>query len=510
MIPGEMRILVAALVLGAACHDQTTATEPARKPAPTPAAAPAEVAAITPPAAPPDAAPAPPPAPPAPTTVTQLAPGGIEETCQLLVAFPFTPDDVKVDPGQMRWYRKDDFEEIQELCAMSLYETQSTDSVTAVGICPKTHWSTPALEVHAIDKAGLDKTYFEKNRCARDRRVRGAKKVAKLKVPVYGKEPESSLMYFHLSRLLGADPYIVPVTYRTISRKELRRWTQLALQTLHGRELPRLNPLEGWSVLYYRHKKGDGVVGGAFFENARGEQYYDPFTYINKRAEQRISYVQQFRSRPYYKVVASKRAVADQLTFDPGKPKEFDRTLQALATAQDFTHMMILDHLFNQRDRSGNINSRVRYHYLDGDHLRWKKEPKSDDERAKMVGLDRLLLKDNDDGLRWDRFGLLNATLIIDEIRHVDTITYARLQWLAGLMSDPTTNDKVKAYFIDDVHVSEKSYDDIRARVIDLAARFERKHAAGELMVDLDLEPALAQRPLADVPPSVATQAGGH
>jgi hypothetical protein len=127
-----------------------------------------------------------------------------------------------------------------------------------------------------------------------------------------------------------------------------------------------------------------------------------------------------------------------------------------------------------------------------------------------MVPLDRLLLKDNDDGLRWDRFGLLNATLIIDEIRHVDSVTYARLQWLAGLMSDPATKDAVKAYFIDDVHVSEKSYDDISERVIELAARFARKHAAGEMMIDLDLEPALAQRPRGDVPPAVATKAGGH
>ncbi len=111
-----------------------------------------------------------------------------------------------------------------------------------------------------------------------------------------------------------------------------------------------------------------------------------------------------------------------------------------------------------------------------------------------MVPLERLLLKDNDDGLRWDRFGLLNATLIIDEVRHLDALTYARLQWLAGLMTDPATRDAVKAYFTDSVHVSAKSYDDVSARLIDLAARFKRKHAAGALLLDLDLEPLFAMR----------------
>jgi hypothetical protein len=149
-----------------------------------------------------------------------------------------------------------------------LLRAETTDSVTAVGVCPKTHWSTPALGFHAIDKAGIKKTDFEKRRCKRDRRFRGAKKIAKFKVRVYDKEPESGLMYFHFSRLLGAAPFIMPATYRTIARSELQRWTNAALARLRG-PLYKLNPLEGWSVLYFRHRKGPDVIGGTFSENAR-------------------------------------------------------------------------------------------------------------------------------------------------------------------------------------------------------------------------------------------------
>jgi hypothetical protein len=85
--------------------------------------------------------------------------------------------------------------------------------------------------------------------------------------------------------------------------------------------------------------------------------------------------------------------------------------------------------------------------------------------------------------------------LIIDEVNHLDTLTYERLQWLAKLMTDAASKDKVKAYFVESVHVGEKSYDDVAARLIDIATRFEAKHKSGKLHLDLDLEPVLAARP---------------
>ena len=479
----------------AACSTQAT-PEPARSTVPvdveakhTPTVAKAPVPAPATPAPAPAPEPAP---PPKPTLVTHTAPEGLEEQCQLLVAFPFTPDDVKIDPQQFRWYREDDFEEIAELCSMNLYAPETTKDVTAVGICPKTHWSTPGLEVHAIDEVGMKKADFEKTRCRRDRRLRGAKKVAKFKTAVYWKEPQTALMYFHFSRLLGAAPIVPPVTFRTVSRKQLARWSSTAISTLGSKkELPRLNPLGGWVYLRQKLAKADELVPGSFSETARGEHYHKPFTYLNEKEHIRIGGIFAFRAKQYYKIVASSKPLVEMLAFDPEKPKQLNSAIQSLATAQDFTHLLILDHVFNQRDRSGNINSKVRYHYLDKDNnLRSKKKP----DVADTVALDRLLLKDNDDGLRWDRHGMLNASLIIDEIRHVDSLTYARMQWLAKLMSDEATGQQVEDYFVDSVHISRDSYQEVRERFLDLAARFEKAHTAGKLALDLDLEPAFAAR----------------
>ena len=496
-----MRLEVVLVLAGMACRSQSEAPEPANAtaqvpppPVKTPEPIPVPVVEAKQPAPEPTPPAPPPPPPPPPTTVKHQAPNGIEETCQLLVAFPFQPADVKTDPKAVRWYRKDDFEEVAELCAMSLYEAETHEGVTAVGICPKMHWSTPALEVHALDKTPLKKMDFEKQRCRIDRRFRGAKKLAKFKIPVYSREPESALLYFHFSRLLGTGSLVMPITYRTVSRAEMWKWSVAAIRTLQARELPKLNPLTGWYVLYQRHRKGPDTLDGVISENARGERYHKPFAYYPDMTT-RIGVVQQFRAQPYYKVVASKKPVSEQMTFDAVKRTRFDRQLQALATAQDFTHMMILDHLFNQRDRGGNINAKVKLHYLKDQNLRWKNKADADDDVDNMLALERLLLKDNDDGLIWDKFGYLNASKLIGEIRHLDSLTYERIQWLAKLVTDASTKDQVKAYFVDHVHITPKIYDDVRDRLIDLAERLEKKHADGTLMLDLDLEPVLARRP---------------
>jgi hypothetical protein len=435
--------------------------------------------------------------PPAATTMVEhVTPGGITESCQLLVEFPFTPPDVAADPEVERWYRNHDFSEIADLCKIDFYAPQTTQDVTAVGVCTKVHWSTPALEVHAIDQVGMKKSTFERYRCKKDRRRRGAKKVAKLKIPMYHREPESGLLYFHFSRLLGHNAFVYPTTYRTVSRREFRKWASVAIDTLTSkRELHRLNPLGGWRALFRRHRKGKDVLGGAFAENPRGEKSHYPFKALEDR-KTIIGAASVFRKRPYFKVLASRRPVTEQLDFDKTRPRVYDKSLQALTYAHDFSQMVILDTLFQQRDRGGNINSLIRYHSVDDKgRIKWKKKIDNDDDAAKMVKLERVLLKDNDDGLKWDTYGAINLSILVDEVRHLDKLTYERMQWLAGLLEDPASRATIKTYFVESVHVGGDLFDAVADRFIKLAARFEKKHADGKLMLDLGLEPLIADRP---------------
>ena len=67
--------------------------------------------------------------------------------------------------------------------------------------------------------------------------------------------------------------------------------------------------------------------------------------------------------------------------------------------------------------------------------------------------------------------------------------------WLAGLLSDATSEPVVHAYFTGVVHVTDEVYGHIRDRVIDLAKRFTELDARGDLVLDLDLTPRIAAAP---------------
>ena len=430
--------------------------------------------------------PAPP--PPPPVKVTHRSPTGVEETCQLLVPFPFTPSDVAADPASYRWYRDKDVEAIEKMCAWDLYGGKD-DSL--VGVCPKIHWSSPALELHDITKGELSKAEFEKKQCAIDRKKRGAKKLAKWKVHIYAREPESGLMYFHFSRLLGNLGFVYPATYRSIARVEAVRWSNEALATIQGtrRTEPGMwhyRPRTGWAHVRNRWQKStDDVVYGSLAKNPRGEAGHKAFKYVG---EIPLATAALYRKQPYHRTVNSDRPLA--LKFDARNAKRYQAALQSLVHAHDYTHFVIMDHLFHQRDRPGNIDGEIHYHYLEDGKLRWSKTKPTD---RPSVALERLLLKDNDEALSWKHYGSLVTSHLIDDLNHLDSVTYERIQWLAGLMSEDASKDAVAAYFRDVVHIEPEVYEAVRKRMIDLAKRLKAKHDKGKLFLDLDLEPAFAK-----------------
>lgn len=432
----------------------------------------------------------------APTVTTFTSPGGLAETCQLLVPFPFTPDGA----GRDDWYRQDDFDEIAELCAMDFYAPADTPAGPAVGVCPKIHGTQPALEIYDLADARVSKGRFEEERCPRFRKEREAKKVAKLKFSIFARERESALFYFHFSRLLGNLGFVYPATYRSIALAELARWAQEGLTIIRAGDAPK-SPGGGWFRVRQvgRSQPDDSHVRvrrarrvlldpdrpqlalGTLAKNPRGERAHERFSYLEDK--RRIGTAAGMRLTTFYKLVHSER------------PIPAGTSLQELAYARDFTAYVILDHLFHQRDRSGNIHEKRYHHFVDAaGRLHWKAKLDEDDP-ADAVPLTRLILKDNDEGLIWGNSPQLDASELIGELRHLDPVTYERIQWLAGLMRDPATAEVVKAWFLESVHVTEESYTQVRERFLEMAEGFERLHRDGRLQLDLDVAKWLVEKP---------------
>ena len=219
------------------------------------------------------------------------------------------------------------------------------------------------------------------------------------------------------------------------------------------------------------------TVYGSLAQNPRGEDS-SPEDYWTVGA---------IRGHSFYKVLSSKAPVANILNLNDPK------CLQDLALAQDMIRGVILDSIFRQVDRLGNISVDQLQHYVDRDgKVKWD-DKLSDKDKADAVSpifaLKRIMYKDNDDGMMWG-MNSISVTPILNEAHHVDKTIYNRLQWLAGLMQDsePGSDAKIKDYFVNVVHISGDNYDKLKASLLKQASSLKSRVDAKDILVDLDFE----------------------
>jgi hypothetical protein len=219
------------------------------------------------------------------------------------------------------------------------------------------------------------------------------------------------------------------------------------------------------------------LVFGSLAENPRGENS-SPEDYWTRDA---------IRGHSFYKVLSSKSPVANILNLNDAK------CLQDLALAQDMTRGVILDSIFRQVDRLGNISIAQFQHYVTAEgRIKWD-DKLSDKDKADAVSpiqsLKRIMYKDNDDGMMWGTDSI-SVTPILNETHHIDRTIYNRLQWLSGLMqgSEPGSDAKIKDYFVNAVHISGDNYDKLKASLIKQAASLKSRVESKDIQVDLDFD----------------------
>jgi len=282
-----------------------------------------------------------------------------------------------------------------------------------------------------------------------------------------------------VSRLLGHLVEVPPATYRTMDIQEFEKVGEQARTTGHP------ECTQAWADLRAMTKSAnprivlsDGkLVYGCLAQNPRGENS-SPEDYWTVGA---------IRGHSFYRVLSSREPVASVLNLNDVK------ALQDLALAQDMTRGVILDSIFRQVDRLGNISVAVLQHYVTTEgQVKWddKISDKDKTEAASpLLALKRIMYKDNDDGMNWGRDSV-SITPILNETHHIDQTIYNRLQWLAGLMQDsePGSDAKIKDYFVNTVHISGDNYDKLKASLIKQAASLKSRVDSKDIQLDLDFE----------------------
>src|SRR5438477_10141984 len=419
-----------------------------------------------------------------PATLEHSTPTGATEIAQRLIPFPFTPPDVKLkekEPlsGSNNWFTKHDKNKIDELGSLDFYAPSGPQSV---GVVPKLHNTSAGIEIYRLPPTMSKETFESKEGPYRPgitkkfSNKRDGEKIAKFKTyPI----AQPALGCFYMSRLLGHLVEVPPATYRTMDVQEFMKVGNQARTTGHPDCTAAWANLRGWtqSANPKMVLPGGKLVYGSVAQNPRGE----------KSSPEDYWTVGAIRGHSFYKVLSSRESVASVLNLNDAK------ALQDLALAQDMIRGVILDSIFRQVDRLGNISVAVLQHYVTGEgHVKWD-DKVSDQHKAEAVSpvlpLKRIMYKDNDDGMNWGRDSV-SVTPILNETHHIDQIIYNRLQWLAGLMQDtePGSDAKIKDYFVNVVHMSGDNYDKLKGSLIKQAASLKSRVDSKDIQLDLDFE----------------------
>jgi hypothetical protein len=416
--------------------------------------------------------------------VEHPTPNGVTEVAQRLVRFPFIPPDVKLKEDDALavskdWFTKHDKKEIDRLDNLDFHVSSGPQ---CVGVVPKLHNTSAGIEIYQLPPT-LSKETFEKTEgpyragvTKKYSNKRSGKKVAKFKV---GSMAESGLACFYVSRLLGHLVEVPPATYRTMDLQEFQKVGEQGRTTGHP------SCTQAWADLRAMARSGnpkvvlpDGkLVFGSLAQNPRGENS-SPEDYWTVGA---------IRGHSFYRVLSSRSPVADILNLND------TRCLQDLALAQDMTRGVILDSIFRQVDRLGNISVAVLQHYVTSEGKVTWDDKISDKDKAEAVSpiqpLKRIMYKDNDDGMMWGTTSI-SVTPILNDTHHIDQTIYNRLQWLAGLMQDsePGSDAKIKDYFVNVVHISGANYDKLKASLIKQAEALKSRVDSKDIQLDLDFE----------------------
>ena len=422
-------------------------------------------------------------------------------------------------------YHTKDSDKEQELCGIAFDNK-------AIGMCPKT-WSTSSgTIVYDISKSkyGEHPESFEAEYCPKQRalkgKVAGIDKLASFKQSVNGQFHQStsatfsqaSPLYYHFSRYLNATVDVPVAVMRTMdAQTHLHRVASRGPSLAQGR----MNAA-GWNVVvsaeknptgyiptnefYYGDPKDDLLYGamlkgpgnryGAEFNgNIAGKGYTDQYIFLQKT--------------PAFLALSSSKdfavADADGLTASRADPV-VAKALGAKVSAQqmmfwmtELSDILLLDYIFNQQDRPGNIDYLWEWYYVDpGGQLKSSRSdsatsrsgitsieaPAEAKASSKSFLIQKTQVNDNDAGGRrytnfTKKFGLL------EKVRHMNAVTYRQLIRLAG---DFKSKGPLYKYFQETFNLNDAYASAIAQNVIQAAVILKATCKSGSMKFDLSPE----------------------
>ena len=376
------------------------------------------------------------------TETTFGSPNGITERC---VRIPPVPGGV---------YDNDDLEQEAAYCAIDLYAADTA-------LCPKTWSTSPGTMVHDISEGPYagNRVEFERNACKEGKSADRLAKdtLAKFKPTMNAKGTSgtfspSPLLYYHFSRYFDMTVKVPVTVWRSIDAKaHLGDVARSGLSLSGGKHGGRMNHA-GWAALVAAEENPRSYQPTDDLFTADRSQIFGVLTsspghrYGSEINGTRVSgwgkgQNEDFQKTPAFLALRSDKALAEAIEHglnEGRKDRQIAKDMGASVTPQqmvfwmtELSEIVLLDFIFSQQDRVGNIDFTPYYYWLEGGKLKHKKakhhEPGDGSVPADAILLRRTNLNDNDAGGRVQYANFAKSTQMLEKLRHLNAGTYRKL-----------------------------------------------------------------------------------
>lgn len=379
------------------------------------------------------------------TETTFSSPNGVTERC------------IRIAPIPGGIYHKDDLKEEGSYCEIDLYDA-------VVALCPKTWSTSPGMMIYDISSGPYanDRPSFMRNACPEGKAAKdlAADELAKFKVTMNAKGTSgtfspSPLLYYHFSRYFDMTVKVPVAVWRSMDAAAHADEVARPGLSLSGKT-GRMNH-EGWRHLVEAEKNPASYSPtDELFTADRTQIYGVLLSSPGHRYGSEVNGTRKsgwgkgqsfdFQETPAFLALRSAKPLDGAITEGLSKARkdsQINRDLgpdvpveQVAYWMREVSEIVLLDFIFSQQDRIGNIDFTPYYYWTENGEQKHKKakhhEPGDADVPAGAMLIRRTNLNDNDAGGRVAYANFAKATQMLEKMRHFDAGVYHRLISLAA------------------------------------------------------------------------------
>lgn len=427
-----------------------------------------------------------------------LSPNGVTEVC---VAVPQMAGGAYTDADRAQE---------QKLCAIDFYDGSHA-------LCPKTFSTSPGTLVYPLPSGPFagKAAEFERAHCAAHHIEKSDAPVAPVSYKMTMNTPDTSatfapaaLLYYHFSRYFDTAVHVPVAVYRSMDRAaQLERVASVGVRAASASGGSAMNRA-GWQMLVEANQNPAayrptdelftsdrenifGVMlhssGTRYGEEINGTRESGWGAGQNRDFQETAPFLALRENAPLASAIEQGYTkAAGNATLDKAmgaRPSD----LQMIFWMQELSEIALLDFIFSQQDRVGNIDYRHAWYWVDDGKV-YERYSESGTPPADAAGhapnrVRRSVINDNDAGGRVPYANFAKTTGMLQKLRHFNLHTYNQL---LRLEADFAARGPLQDYLARAFGLSERQVQQVVNNTT-AAASIMRQHCeAGELRFDLD------------------------